>query len=75
MRKVGLAITGVVVVLGLSVAVVGCNSSTAGGDKMSGDKMGGDKMAGDKMGGDKMKDDKMKDDKMGGDKMKDKPGG
>ena len=56
MRKIGLAIAGVVVVLGLSVAVVGCNSSTAGGDKMSCDKMGGDKMAGDKMGGDKMKD-------------------
>ena len=70
MRKIGLAIGGIVVVLGLSAAVVGCNSSTAGGDKMAGDKMSGDKMAGDKMGGDKMKDDKM-----GGDKMKEKPGG
>ena len=54
MRKIGPAIAGVVVVLGLSVAVVGCNSSTAGGDKMGGGKMSGDKMAGDKMGGEKM---------------------
>ena len=54
MRKIGLAIAGVVVVVGLSVAVVGCNSSTAGGDKMGGGKMSGDKMAGDKMGGEKM---------------------
>jgi pentapeptide MXKDX repeat protein len=68
MRRIGLAIAGVVVVLGLSVAVVGCNSSTAGGDKMSTDKMSGDKMSGDKMGGEKMAGDKMSGDKMGGDK-------
>jgi pentapeptide MXKDX repeat protein len=58
MRKIGLTVAGVVVVLGLSAAVVGCNSSTAGGDQMSGDKMAGDKMAGDKMSGDKMGGDK-----------------
>jgi pentapeptide MXKDX repeat protein len=80
MRKIGLAIAGVAVVLGLSVAVAGCNSSTAGGDKMSGEKMGrdqmaGDKMSGDKMGGDKMNSGNMAGDKMGGEKMNQKPGG
>jgi pentapeptide MXKDX repeat protein len=76
MRKIGLAIAGVVVVLGLSVAVVGCNSSTtAGKDKMAGDKIGSDKMAGDKMGGEKMNSGKMAGDKMGGEKMNEKPGG
>ena len=75
MRKIGLAIAGVAVVLGLSMAVVGCSSSTTpdngmmGGDKMSGNKMAGDEKAGDKMAGDKVAGDKMAGDKMAGDKM------
>jgi pentapeptide MXKDX repeat protein len=69
MRKIGLAIAGVVVVLGLSAAVVGCNSSTASGDKMSADKMGADKMSGEKMNSGKMAGEKM-----GGEKMNQKPG-
>jgi pentapeptide MXKDX repeat protein len=67
MRKIGLVIAAAVVGLGLSLAIVGCTSSTT----ESKDKMGVEKMGGDKMKDDKMKDDTMKDDKMGGDKMKD----
>ena len=54
MRKVWLGIVGVVVCLGLGLAVVGCDSSTANKDKISGDNMSGDKMGTDNMAGDKM---------------------
>ncbi len=67
MGKAWQVIAAVVVALGLSVAIVGCGSSTA----PTKDKMGGDKMKDDKMGGDKMKDGKMGDDKMKDGKMKD----
>jgi pentapeptide MXKDX repeat protein len=69
MRKIWQVLVVAVVGLGLSLAVVGCGSSTPGNDKMQGDKMGGDKMGGGKMGGDKMGGDKMAGDKMAGDKM------
>jgi pentapeptide MXKDX repeat protein len=67
MAKIWKMIVAAVLGLGLSLAVVGCGSSTA----PTKDKMGGDKMKEDKMGHDKMGADKMKEDKMGGDKMKD----
>jgi pentapeptide MXKDX repeat protein len=53
-RNVWLGIVGAVVCLGLGLAVVGCDSSTASKDKMGADRMGGDRMSGDKMNGDKM---------------------
>jgi hypothetical protein len=67
-------IAAVLVSLGLSVAIVGCGSSTVppkdkmtGGqmkdNKMHDDKMGSDKMGGDKLGGDKMDSGKMDGDK------------
>jgi hypothetical protein len=83
MRKIIAVIAAFVVSFGLSLALVGCGSSTPpsqpkmGGDKMGekmqGDKMQGDKMQGDKMGGKmggKMEGDKMQGDKK--DKMDDK---
>ncbi len=63
MGKIWQLMVAAVLGLGLSMAIVGCGSSTA----PTKDKMGGDKM----MSGDKMKDDKMGGDKMKGDKMKD----
>lgn len=57
MRKVWQVLAVAVVGLGLSLATVGCGSSTA----PTNDKMGGDKMKDNKMGGDKMRNDKMKD--------------
>ena len=64
MRKIGLIIAGALVCLGLGLAVVGCDFSSAGKDKMAGDKMSGDQMQGGKMAGDKMQGDKMAGDKM-----------
>ena len=77
MRKICLAVAGVVMCLGLGLAVVGCSQSpTKGKDKMEADKMGtmeGDKMKAGKMDGEmngKMKgkmdgdNDKMNKDKM-----------
>jgi pentapeptide MXKDX repeat protein len=67
MGKVWKVIAAVIVSLGLSVAIVGCGSSTAPTmDKMPGDQMKENKMHNDKMGGDGMKDGKMGSDKMDG---------
>ena len=59
MRKILLVFAGAVVCLGLGLAVVGCDSATAGKNKMGSDKtnagmMGGDKPDAGKMGGNKM---------------------
>jgi len=70
MGKIWKVIAAVIVSLGLSVAIVGCGSSTAPTkDKMPGGQMKDNKMHNDKMGGDGMKDGKMGSDKMGSDKM------
>ena len=70
MRKVWLGIVGAVVCLGLGLAVVGCDSATAGKNKMGSDKtdagtMGGDKPDAGMMGGDKPDAGKMGGNKMG----------
>lgn len=69
MGKIWQVIGAVSVSLGLSVAIVGCGSSTAPTkDKMPGSQMKENKMHNDKMGGDGMKDGKMGSDKMDGNK-------
>jgi hypothetical protein len=69
MTKLRAGIVAIVVGLGLSLAIVGCSSSSANSsDKMNDDKMGS-KMSGDnRMNADKMSEGKMNADKMG-DKM------
>jgi hypothetical protein len=68
--------------LGLSLTIVGCNSSSVpaegkkvsammGGEKMEQNTMGAGKMEGDKMNDARMDGDKMGGDKMGADKMHD----
>jgi pentapeptide MXKDX repeat protein len=70
MGKVWSAIVAVVASLALSVAIVGCGSSTSPTkDKMTGGQMKDNKMHDDKMGSDGMKDGKMGSPKMGSDKM------
>ena len=71
MRRIWLGILGAVVCLGLGLAVVGCDSATAGKNKMGSDKtdagtMGGDKPDAGMMGGDKPDAGKMGGNKMGG---------
>jgi hypothetical protein len=66
MRKVLLGIAGVVVCLGLGLAVVGCGSSSPDKGKMGGDKMGTEKMGNEKMGTEKMGTEKMGGEKMSG---------
>ena len=58
------AVTVVGLGVGLTLGIVGCDSSPQSGkDKMGAEKMDGGKMKDDRMKDDKMKDDKMKDDK------------
>ena len=69
MGKIWRVIAAVIVSLGLSVAIVGCGSSTAPTkDKMTDGQMKDNQMPDNKMGSDKMGGDKMDHGKMDGDK-------